>query len=90
MLDCIFNAPVRLALFCTLLGVALGATTLGPLDALVALPAAVAACALVLAAALRGRGLRLDVVRGRQPEHEPADHDGQDFAERHGAAGEER
>lgn len=82
-----FTSEVRLGLFCAVLGVVLGALVLGPLDALVALPAALAACAVVLAAAMVGRGLRARVVRGRQAEDEAADHDGQDIAERHGAAG---
>lgn len=90
MLDAICDAPVRLALFCAVLGVVLGAVTIGPLDALVMAPATVAAVAVVLAAALVGRRLGFrgqDVVCGRHAEHEASDHEGDDVAERHGASG---
>jgi hypothetical protein len=82
-----FTSELRLGLFCALIGVVLGALVIGPLDALVALPAALAACAVVLAAAFVGRGLRPRVVRRPDAEDEPADHDGHDVAERHGTAG---
>lgn len=82
-------AEVRLALFCSAVGVLLGAVTLGPLDVLVMAPATVAAAAVVLAAALVGRRLglgRADVVGGGQSEDEAAQDDGDDFAERHRVA----
>jgi hypothetical protein len=87
-MDRVLNAPVRLALFCAALGVVLGAVTLGPLDVLTAGPAMLAAFAVLLAAALVGRGLgQPSVVHGRQAQHEAANEGFDETAERHGAAG---
>jgi hypothetical protein len=74
-----------LACACAALGVLVPAVVVGPFDAglvpalLVAIPAA---------AAFAGLGRHSGVVRG-QPEHESPEHDGQNFPERHGAAGVE-
>lgn len=78
--------PMRLALFSAALGVVLGAITLGPFDVLVMAPAMLAAAAVVLATALVGRRLGLDVVRGRETQDEAAQDDRNDLPERHGAA----
>jgi hypothetical protein len=83
------SAPVRLALFCAAIGLVLGAVTIGPFDVLVAGPLTLAAFAVVLAAALCGRGLGGRVVRGADAEDEAAENLAQGVTERHGAAGHE-
>jgi hypothetical protein len=87
VIDRLLRAELRFALFCACLGVVLGAATLGPFDLLLMLPAAVAACAVVLAVALARGRLGRDVVRRPDAEDESADDDGQDVAERLGSAG---
>lgn len=80
------GAPVRLSLFCAALGVALGAVAIGPLDVLVAGPAALASAAVVFAAAFCGRGLGSAVAVRGQAQDELADDDGNDVAEGRGLA----
>ncbi len=74
---------VAVALFCAVLGVILGAATLGPFEVLVVVPSLVAACVVVLVAfALLARRQRRNtrVVsgdRGAESHH----HSGQDLSE---------
>lgn len=80
-------SPMRLALYSAALGVVLGAVTIGPLDVLVMARAMLTASAVILAAAVVGRRLGLDVVRGRETQDQAAQDDRNDLPERHGAAG---
>lgn len=71
------------------LGVTVPAVLVGPFNAglpalLIAVPAAPAF------AGLAGRGREPRVVRGRQAQHQAANHEGDNLAERHGAVGAEK
>jgi len=88
---------VGFAVFCAVLGVILGAATIGPFEVVTVLPSLVGAVALVLmvfpvlrALAGSGRGFRIDVqVRGREAaaqlhRGDVGEDDGQDVPEGNG------